>query len=788
MRKACRSLSAVLLAMALVASGVAIPVPYAAAAAAPLKVAVVTSAITEGAYKADGSQNGSHARRARSVYDLLAQEPGLSVTMIGDTELGNVATLRNYDVVVLVRNVATIESQRLALRQYAAEGGGVVSMFSTSRYDYRAGQSSPYGGPGYSSYHTPYFQFNFAWGFSGSSFMSQSFEYGELSELIGTKFCNDPLFQPNYQLVSSGAAHPILQMTAAEVGTSKISFSDPNAQYNETVWPTKNAPITTLLNYGGERVGGSKVGIENAPTRYGAASHMAAWAMPYYYGKVVSYGFQIYDLIGQRPAARLVVNSVKWAGTHDGFGNITKAPDVSVNAWYTRGQIWATAGVSNAGSIQLRGRLRVDYYRPGASTPFTGCWIKDPQGYIPVPPGESYKDTASANPSVSASSGRWKVRATYTYYDYFRGGWVSVYRDGYLDGTGSGMTWRGTSGLARPTSVHPWPSGSAEISGSDRYGTSAAISKNGWPNGVEATSGAVILASGLNYADALAAAPLAGKLNAPILLTNPAALPASVAGELSRLYASQSAQGPAKLYVVSSLAPGVLSAAQAAIQNAGSGGRSVETSILAGTDCYDTARGIACALKSPTGGGPDTAFIVTGNNFADAMSIAPVAARMQAPILFVDGSLPAVTRQALDDLGISKSIIIGSTTAVSPGVQTALEGSGHRARTDPRLSGATRYDTCLKVMEYAKSTAGFSDVSLFVATGAAYPDALAAAPLAAMRQTPVLLVDGSTMAYSPAAGAYLLGRRAAKPKVTFLGGTPAVGSYVRGQIGSALTP
>ena len=469
-------------------------------------------------------------------------------------------------MVVLVRNVATIESQRVALRRYAAEGGGVVSMFSSSRYDFRDGQKSPYGGPGYSSYLTEYFQFNFAWGFSGSSFMSQSFEYGELSELIATKFCNDPLFQPNYRLASSGVAHPILQMTAADLGTTVggVSFTDPNPQYNETVWPIKSAPITTLLNYNNERVGGKQTGIENAPTNYGAASHMAAWALPYYYGKVVAYGFQIYDLTSQPAAARMVVNSVKWAGKHETFGNISKAPDVTVNAWYTRGQIWATAAVANKGSIQMRGRLRVDYYRPGATAPFTGCWIKDPNGYIPVSPGESYKDTAGANPSVSASKGRWRVRVTYTYYDYFRGGWVSVYRDGNLDGTGTGMIWRGQSGLVTPTSVLSAPAGSTQLAGPDRYGTSVAVSQAGW-SGVDGTSNAVILASGWSFPDALAAAPLAGKLNAPILLAHPTSLPASVVSELRRLYASPTNGAPAKLYVLGGLSPSVVAAAEAAI-------------------------------------------------------------------------------------------------------------------------------------------------------------------------------------------------------------------------------
>jgi putative cell wall-binding protein len=59
------------------------------------------------------------------------------------------------------------------------------------------------------------------------------------------------------------------------------------------------------------------------------------------------------------------------------------------------------------------------------------------------------------------------------------------------------------------------------MGGSDRYQTSVLIAQKGWPNG----SDNVILAYGGNYPDALAGNALAGALNAPILLTQTAAVP-----------------------------------------------------------------------------------------------------------------------------------------------------------------------------------------------------------------------------------------------------------------------
>ena len=68
--------------------------------------------------------------------------------------------------------------------------------------------------------------------------------------------------------------------------------------------------------------------------------------------------------------------------------------------------------------------------------------------------------------------------------------------------------------------------------GQDRYQTSAAISKEGWTN-----SEYVVIASGEGYADALCAAPLAKKYNAPILLTESATLNDNVKQEIKRLNA-----------------------------------------------------------------------------------------------------------------------------------------------------------------------------------------------------------------------------------------------------------
>ncbi len=785
MRRRRKGLLLALLVTAMLVAGTP-AVPKASAAPAPIRVGVAYSNV---ACNAPGNNAyGLYRTRVNDVENVLRSEPGLGVTEIGDSELSNVASLKSYDVIVLTAMVATTEAERVAIRQYVAEGGGLVAMFSTSRYD---GSNR-------------YAPFNISWGFSASSYMSQSWEYGELSELFMTKFCNDPYFCAGYDVVgSSPAAHAILQATASDLSakglSTSISMHDAAAEFNETVWPIKGAPVTPLVSYANEvvkRYNNDRTGYRITAAPWGHASTMAGWAAPYYYGRVVNFGFQLYKLLSQPSAARLLVNSVKWAGSAKTYGAVFKAADVTGYAWYTSGQLWCNATLTDPGNIQLRGQFKADWFRPGASRAFYSTSVK--AANVPVSPGEHYSDTAG-KPSVGSSPARgcWIVRVSYRYYDYFRGGWVAVYRDLRLDSNGSSMTFRGAGPLVGPTTALPGPAGATQLAGSDRYGTAVAISRAGWPSGVGADS-AVVLASGGNYTDALAAAPLAGKLHAPILLTpSSGTLPASVSGELTRLYQT-SKPASATLYVVSSLPGGVVGAAGAAIAAAGVG--QVDVVTLAGGDAYETARRIAARVGTPTSDAfADTAFIVTATNYADALSVAPVAASLHVPILFVGPNLiPASTQHALDELGITHCIILGSTSAVSGNVESWLENpaQGHRVSgeadndtgPDTRLAGPTRYDTCLRIRDFAEAVSGFDLTSVYLATGTNYPDALALAPLAAQTGHPVVLVHGTDIGYSAAIAADLLARRSSPPSVTFAGSTAAVSSLVRGQVGVALRP
>ena len=77
--------------------------------------------------------------------------------------------------------------------------------------------------------------------------------------------------------------------------------------------------------------------------------------------------------------------------------------------------------------------------------------------------------------------------------------------------------------------------GVTRLSGADRYQTAVRTSRAFWPG----TSERVYLATGADFADALAGIPAAGKDAAPLLLTRSNCLPQVVADELARLAPAQ---------------------------------------------------------------------------------------------------------------------------------------------------------------------------------------------------------------------------------------------------------
>lgn len=183
---------------------------------------------------------------------------------------------------------------------------------------------------------------------------------------------------------------------------------------------------------------------------------------------------------------------------------------------------------------------------------------------------------------------------------------------------------------------------------------------------------------------------------------------------------------------------------------------------IAGADRYATA--IAASQKAFPNGA-DTVVVATGANWPDALGGSALAGASSCPLLLTTpASLPSSVKDEIERLGATKVYVLGGTGAVSDAVATALAtlvGDDNVVR----LAGVDRYATASAVASEVIGLLGDGyDGKAFVATGANYPDALAASPLAAAMRWPLLLA-------SPAGS---LSVPASVDSAVILGGTGAV--------------
>lgn len=160
---------------------------------------------------------------------------------------------------------------------------------------------------------------------------------------------------------------------------------------------------------------------------------------------------------------------------------------------------------------------------------------------------------------------------------------------------------------------------------------------------------------------------------------------------------------------------------------------------IAGATRIDTAIK-AAEVAFPKGA--DTVVIATAYNWPDALGGAALAGAYDGPILLTTPSdLPETVANAITDLGANRAVILGGTTAVSDAVENELDLLLGTANVE-RVSGTDRYKTAEAIAAKTVGILGAEyDGMAFVSTGANFPDALAASPLAAAKSWPIYLVD-----------------------------------------------
>lgn len=283
-----------------------------AASAAP-NVAVVSSVISEHRDISRGYiTEKDHSIRADMTVDALASQ-GIASTKIGDAQLLDLAALKQFDVVVFPRVTAMTKAQRLVVRQYVAEGGGVVCLFGTSRFDYTTGSYVPL--------------VNLKW-FGTTLYEFKQWEWGELSEIMQVRFLNDP------------ATYKGFHVTGTDPYGNAVDLVGGKDDYNELVatYPG-NTNVRVLATYQGSRTNDSAYPANNVP---------AMWTSLYYKGRMFYTGFQLYGMTRlncpelstaasenygtaasqstKDQARSLLANAVRWAATGPTSGDMSKSP------------------------------------------------------------------------------------------------------------------------------------------------------------------------------------------------------------------------------------------------------------------------------------------------------------------------------------------------------------------------------------------------------------------------------------------------------------------------------
>ncbi|NMM64784.1 cell wall-binding repeat-containing protein [Clostridium sp. P21] len=259
------------------------------------------------------------------------------------------------------------------------------------------------------------------------------------------------------------------------------------------------------------------------------------------------------------------------------------------------------------------------------------------------------------------------------------------------------------------------------ISGDNRYETSAKVATTNWT-----TSHNVVLVSSEGYADAVSASALAKKLDAPILLTSSDILSSETQTALETLK-------PSNIYIV-----GGTSSISQIIRD---GLKAKYTLIeLSGLNRYETNLAVAKELVK-LGVGASNVMVVGGEGFADALSVAPIAAA-KGQILLLANNNQSSMQPVINFVKDNKSTvtIVGTCEVISDSIKDAFGTNATRVN-----GGADRFDTNLKVLMAFNSD--LKNDKLYIANASPstpdnmYADALAASVLAGKYTAPIILVD-----------------------------------------------
>ncbi|WP_270940552.1 cell wall-binding repeat-containing protein [Romboutsia lituseburensis] len=278
----------------------------------------------------------------------------------------------------------------------------------------------------------------------------------------------------------------------------------------------------------------------------------------------------------------------------------------------------------------------------------------------------------------------------------------------------------GTLGLNKidinknPNIINTYAVNTNKLVGSSRYETAVKISESEFKKADN-----VIIVNSQGDADALAATPFAKLKDAPILLTGSKTLDANTKAEITRL-------GAKNAYIIG----GDTRVEESVSKELKAMNLNVER--ISGKDRYETALQVAKKLGDVS----EVAVVNGQKGLADAVSVAPVAASKNMPILFsspTEGT--KISDSYIKDEKVTKSYVIGQEASISQDVAAKLPNA-------ERIGGKDRNETNAMVIEKFYTNEELNNIYVAkngIKNSTDLVDALAVGAVAAKVDAPVVI-------------------------------------------------
>jgi hypothetical protein len=398
-----------------------------------VKVAVVRSQTTLDWLNRRGTPGRyPHGGKETAAYNYLKSQ-GYDVTeIVGDRDLVNLDTLKQYDVIVLPLVFAMGAKASETLARYVADGGGIVSAMSSPRADPAHANR-----PG-----TKNDQREWWW----RIFKTNDWELGPLSQVYQQRMVNDN-WTPKYT-VTPNAANQVT-VGAQEILESR-GYADDVSGMKLLRDPGAGLELLLPIRGSSDASGAATYYVMDSTIRRAhPGTYNAITTARYRAGRSVYFSFSVTDFLVNynrvlhdkttssgvpqgEVAAAMFESAIKWAGTKDDVRGAEKSTVYAYGTVKARSSgMSESLRVKNVGPLITYGTLRVRVYNPKG---------KLVQSYakkgVSTQPGTTRSYSASLRKRLT--SGQYRVVISYDYgYPLER---VSTSSTGYLSRGGKVTT------------------------------------------------------------------------------------------------------------------------------------------------------------------------------------------------------------------------------------------------------------------------------------------------------------------------------------------------------------